>query len=412
VTSTSVGNTVGAPRAAGMPDHSRFPELDGVRALAVTFVIATHAAFWTGRYVKGNATSLLAHLDVGVSIFFVLSGFLLSREWLIAAAGRERAIRVPAYLWRRALRILPMYWITVAIAMTTLSRNRRSGTAADWLHNGLLIQIYGTSWARDGLTQTWSLCTEAAFYLLLPFLGVGAVAWCRRFGWRPSALLAGCAALVVANVAWLVASYHASWAVLRGYWLPSTISWFAAGVALAIAHTHLQRLDQPPPRWEWVVGLGRSPGVCWTVSACLFLLAITPLTGTYTFGRATAGQEVTRNLLYLGVAVTLVWPCIFGRGALARAIFGNRVMRWIGEISYSMFLLHLAILYGVMDILGYRLFTGSAVTAFTATMGLTILASALAYRLVERPAMRLRRLVPATAPPRSAAQVAAAEAPS
>lgn len=392
-----------------LPDHSRFPELDGVRALAVTCVVATHAAYWTGRYVKGSGTSLLAHLDVGVPIFFVLSGFLLSREWIVAAAAQGRAIRVRAYLWRRALRILPMYWLTVAIALLTLPDNRGHNGGGDWLRQMLLIQIYRPSWLRDGLTQTWSLCTEVAFYLVLPFLGVAAVALCKRFGWRPLVLITGCVVLALGNLAWLILTNTASWSALSSYWLLSTFSWFAGGMAMAVAQMHLQKSAGQPrhPAWQWLVEVGRSPGVCWTATLCLFLLALTPLTGPYGFGFHTAGQAVVKNLLYLGVAMTLVWPCIVG-APLARLVFGNRPMRWIGEISYSVFLLHLCILEGVMRLLGYRLFTGSAVTAFVLTLCLSILASALAFRLVERPMMRLRRLVPAGAPQQRATSSAAA----
>jgi peptidoglycan/LPS O-acetylase OafA/YrhL len=389
---------------AELPDHSRFPELDGVRALAVTCVVATHAAYWTGRYVKGTGTSLLAHLDVGVPIFFVLSGFLLSREWIVAAATQGRAIPVRAYLWRRALRILPMYWLTVAIALLTLPGNRGHTDGGNWLRQALLIQIYRPSALRDGLTQTWSLCTEVAFYLVLPFLGVAAVAWCRRFGWRPLMLIIGCVLLAAGNLAWLIATIHASWSALSSYWLPSNASWFAGGMAMAVAQLQLQRSAGQPrsPGWQWLDEIGRSPGVCWTATLCFFLLALTPLSGPYGFGFHTAGQAVVKNVLYLGVAMTLVWPCVVG-APFSRMVFGNAPMRWMGEISYSIFLLHLCILVGVMQLLGYRLFTGSAVTAFALTMGLSILASALAFRLVEKPMMRLRRLVPATAPHRQPA---------
>jgi peptidoglycan/LPS O-acetylase OafA/YrhL len=394
-----------------LPDHSRFPALDGVRALAVTCVVATHAAYWTGRYVKGSGTSLLAHLDVGVPIFFVLSGFLLSREWLVAAASQGRAIRVRAYLWRRALRILPMYWLTVAIALLTLPDNRAHHGGKDWLRQGLLIQIYRPSWLRAGLTQTWSLCTEVAFYLVLPILGVAAVAWCRWSGWRPIALIVGCVVLALGNLAWLIGTNDASWSALSLYWLPSNFSWFAGGMAMAVAQIHLQKSAGLPRAagWQWLVDVGRSPGVCWTATLCLFLLALTPLTGPYGFGFHTAGQAVVKNLLYLGVAMTLVWPCVVG-APLSRTVFGNRPMRRLGEISYSMFLLHLCILEGVMRLLGYKLFTGSAVTAFVLTMGLSILAAALAYRLVERPMMRLRHLVPAAAPHERAASSAVVQA--
>ena len=76
--------------AADRPDHSEFPALDGLRALAVTAVVGTHCAYWTYRYGRGVGQGLLARLDSGVAIFFVLSGFLLSRAWLIAAAETGR----------------------------------------------------------------------------------------------------------------------------------------------------------------------------------------------------------------------------------------------------------------------------------------------------------------------------------
>jgi peptidoglycan/LPS O-acetylase OafA/YrhL len=390
----------------GLPDHSRFPELDGVRALAVACVVATHAAYLTGRYVKGSATSLLAHLDVGVPIFFVLSGFLLSREWLVAAAGHRDPVRTLAYFWRRGLRILPMYWLTVAIAMLILADNRRSSGIADWVRQAFLVQIYRPGWMRDALTQTWSLCAEVAFYLVLPALGLAAVAWCRRTGWRPGTLLMACGVIVLGNSIWLIASQHAPWAVLSRNWLPSTASWFAGGIALAIVQIHLQR--DHAPRWRWLAEVGSSPGMCWTAAACLYLIALTPLSGPYAFGAQTGGQAVVKNLLYLGIALMLVWPCVLGRSTAVRLVFGNRPMRFVGEISYSIFLLHLLVLEGVVKLLGYRPFTGSTVTAFVMAMGLSILAAALAYRLVERPVMRLRRLVPATAPRRRAASSAAA----
>ncbi len=70
----------------------QFPHLDSLRAVGALAVLTTHAAFWGGEYTdNGTAGRFLARLDVGVALFFVLSGFLLSRAWLQAAADATAA---------------------------------------------------------------------------------------------------------------------------------------------------------------------------------------------------------------------------------------------------------------------------------------------------------------------------------
>src|SRR3954447_4142642 len=112
------------PRAAhaGVPDavappprHPRFPLIDGTRAIAVLAVVVVHSA------VAGEATGsslsgrLLAHLNVGVAIFFVISGFLLYRPFIAHRSGGARAPAVGEYGKRRALRIFPAYWLALLV---------------------------------------------------------------------------------------------------------------------------------------------------------------------------------------------------------------------------------------------------------------------------------------------------------
>jgi peptidoglycan/LPS O-acetylase OafA/YrhL len=384
-----------ATAAADRPDHSEFPALDGLRALAVTAVVGTHCAYWTYRYGRGAGQGLLARLDSGVAIFFVLSGFLLSRPWLIAAATHRAGPQLRVYFWRRALRILPAYWVTVLIAFATLHDNR-SVDGADFLRHALLVQIYHLGWLRAGLTQSWSLCTEAAFYLLLPLLGAGCLWWTRRFGWRPAALLVGCAALTAATICWYLWIHSNGWSAFTSanYWLPGYLSWFAGGIAMAIVQVHLQ-YGRPGPRWRLADQLGNSPGVCWTAAGAVFVIAATPLTGPRTVGLISTGEALCRNLLYITMAMLIVWPAVFGDRRWASLVFGNPPLRWLGRISYSIFLLHLVLLEAGMNVLGYRLFTGSAGTLFMFTMTTSIVAATISYRLIERPAMAMRHLVPA-----------------
>jgi len=388
---TAAGNS----DAAARPDHSAFPALDGIRALAVAAIVGTHAAYWTYRYGRGPGSGMLTRLDSGVALFFVLSGFLLSRPWLVAAATGAPRPSVRVYAWRRVLRILPAYWVAVPFAFFVLHDNR-AATPADWLRHLTFTQIYHLGWVRPGLTQTWTLCTEVGFYLVLPVLGMLAYGFSRRFGWRPAALLGGCAALVAMTVAWYVWIHAEGWSALTSanFWLPGYLSWFAGGMAMAIIQVHLTcRPVASHGRWRLAHDLGASPGSCWIVALALFVVAATPVAGPRTVGLITTSEAITRNLLYLGLAVLIVWPAVFGPRTWANAVFANRPMRWIGELSYSIFLLHLVVLEGVMNLLGYRLFTGSAAAVFTLTLAGTIVLSAITFRLVERPASSLRRLV-------------------
>ncbi len=387
---SAVDAAVARPSGEAVPDHSRFPALDGLRAVAVLAVIGTHSGFWTGRYERGVGGGLLARLDCGVAVFFVLSGLLLVRPWLQQGDG-GRQVSLRTYFWRRALRILPIYWITVAIALLFVPDNRNAGTG-DWLRHAALLQIYRTGWLRQGLTQTWSLCTEAAFYVVLPLLGIAAVRWNRRRGWHALPLLAGCGALVALTVAWLAVANNVSWARDEPFefWLPSFLSWFATGMALAVV---VHDVERDPGRWPRLRAAASAPGACWTVALALLVLVSTPIGGPRGLGQTDAGTAIARNLVYAAMAALVTLPCVLGRSRLNAAVLANRPMRYLGRISYSMFLLHLLVLEAVMHVLGNRTFTGSAGQVFLFTTGGTIAVAALAYRVVEQPAMRLRRLV-------------------
>ena len=389
------------------PDHSDFPALDGIRALAVMAVVATHAAYWTFRYGRGTGAGMLARLDCGVAIFFVLSGFLLSRPWLVAAATGSRGPAVRVYLWRRALRILPAYWFAVVLAFFVLHDNHRA-TTDDWLRHAGFLQIYRFGWMRAGLTQTWSLCTEVAFYAVLPVFAVAAVVWARRSGWHPIGLLVGCAAAAAGTIGWYVWIHGNGWSAFTtaNFWLPGYLSWFAGGIAMAVVQVHLTTRSVPGnSRWRLADHLGASAGSCWLMALAVFVVAATPVAGPRAIGIIDTSEAITRNVLYLAVAMLVVWPAVFGPRTWAHAVFANRPMRWLGERSYSIFLLHLVILEGAMNLLGYRVFTGSATAVFTVTMAGSVVLAAVTFRLVEQPAMALRSLVrgrprvlPSTAP--------------
>jgi peptidoglycan/LPS O-acetylase OafA/YrhL len=143
--------------------------LDGLRAIGALAVVTTHVGFHTGTSLNGPFAGILARLDIGVAIFFAISGFLLYLPHAVAwFEGTLPPLTLP-YLRNRALRILPALWLAVVLA-AVLVPHKDSVTWATYLQHATLTQIYFHGLAADGLTQLWSLATEVAFYLLLPGL--------------------------------------------------------------------------------------------------------------------------------------------------------------------------------------------------------------------------------------------------
>ena len=101
---------------AGPGTADRVAALTGLRALAALLIVATHAAYGTGHLTDGYLGSLYARLEVGVPIFFALSGYLLFRPWLIATRDQTRFPSVRRYARHRVRRIMPAYVVTVLAA--------------------------------------------------------------------------------------------------------------------------------------------------------------------------------------------------------------------------------------------------------------------------------------------------------
>jgi peptidoglycan/LPS O-acetylase OafA/YrhL len=386
-----------------------YPCLDGARAIAATAVLLHHVAFWTGDYTPDLVGRFLARMDVGVAIFFVLSGFLLSRPLFRAARDGRPAPRTAAYLWRRALRILPAYWLAVAAALLLLPQNDGSGPGT-WIRHLALTQIYGTGHLREGLSHTWSLCTEVAFYLVLPFVGAALVRLARRRPDRPLRVLVALAVAAAAGLGWLGWQWTARPFASAGLdlWLPSYAGWFAAGMALAL-------LTVADPTWgpvRLVTDLGGSLATCWATAGALLWIATSPLAGPMGLYQPSAAQAVLKSALYLAVATLLILPLVFGdqrRGWTRRALAGP-VGRFLGEISYGLFLLHVVVLAGGFAVLDLVQFTGNVVWVALATWVVSVALAAVLYVLVERPMRRWRDVVPEVAAPRPSVSSAAATA--
>ena len=377
----------------------RLPGVDGLRGLAALAVVGTHVGFETGSYDAGTVGALLSRLEVSVAVFFVLSGFLLSRPWLTAAARRTPPPRAGAYLWRRALRVLPAYWVAVTLALLLLPENDSAGPSV-WVRQLLLVQVYWPEWQAAGLTQMWSLCTEVAFYLVLPVL-MGLVLERWRAGRRSlAAVLVLPAGLVALG---LVCTGLFAWPdfPLPGsaqVWLLPHAGWFGVGIALAAVSVHIGT-GAPAPRVAPLLRAAAQPGACWLAAGALFWLTATPLAGPVTLEQASVPASVTTEVLYGAIAGLLLLPLALGSPTgLVTAVLDSAALRRLGDLSYGIFLFHLVVLEGVRVLLGQAEFSGSFAETFLLTVAGAWVAAAVSRRFLERPAMRLRRLVPGDRP--------------
>ena len=346
------------------------PALDGVRALAAALVLLTHVAFQSGVSGQSVGGALCARGDIGVAIFFVLSGLLLTRGWLDPGAGDLRR-----YLTLRGARILPAYW--VALGAVLLSGLSDPSTRAV-MSNVLLVQVY-TQDFLDGFTQTWSLSTEVAFYVALPLLVIPA-----RSRWAPqwigSLVLTG---LACTGIAALVRSS------VLALGLAGHLAWFATGMGLALLHRSVTEGGPGPRTTSVVSAFGREPGTALAIAASLFLLVATPVGGPWDLTHPTVLQSVLKEGLYTVIALLVVAAALFARRDSPTArLLGSPVGHWGGRISYGVFLWHLLVLELIGRALGLHLFGGQFWFRLTATALISAGIAWVSLVVLEDPVLR------------------------
>ena len=390
--------------ASAVGSASWFPAVDGLRAVAAGLVFVHHLGFFSGATFSSSAGGLLDTFDVGVPVFFALSGFLLFRPQAAAILDDARLADPLRFWWRRALRIFPAYWV-VLTAVYVLLRPEVSTLAPVreyWIHY-LLLQIYPSDGVFWGISQAWTLAVEVSFYLVLPFLAMGArrLVIGRPTSQRALLMLAGCGGLMILSVAWRMLAMRQDWSFNTTLWLLGTVDYFAIGIALAVVHAWSQRR----PVGDRVRAALEHSGWWWWLAALGVLVFIgyqldLPRDAE---GRGLWHFELYRQFGYGLVAFLLVVPPIFSpvTSSLSRAL-QTRPMVWLGTLSYSFYLWHTAVIeewfqltdrtpifaWGLGEISFPSLALASlVVVSFTVTVAL----SWLTYRFVERPALAWSR---------------------
>lgn len=355
---------------------ARLPALDGLRAVAALLVVATHAAYLSGFTINGGLVGRLAGRgDFGVAIFFALSGFLL--HFRLVSDARAGDTDVKAYAVRRAARVLPAYWVTLAVVVAFAQPPVRTVVA-----QALTVQTYLPAADIDAFSQSWSIPTEVSFYIVLPL-----VVWLlerarRRDPDLPVQLLIGSAVLTTVALAFVTVGQIGE-DVLIERWLPARWPNFAVGMVIA------ELLLRPESRLARAARrLARDSAGCLVLAGAAFVLATTPIAGLLTLGPVAGVQLSARLALSTAVAGLLLAPLVLGRDDAYSAALASTPARNVGTVSYGLFLWHLPVFAGLYALTGAQVFAGGIVPLLAVGLPISLFLAWLSHVIVERPAMR------------------------
>jgi peptidoglycan/LPS O-acetylase OafA/YrhL len=378
-----------------------------VRAIAACSILVFHTWLYSAPGEQSSNVGRLGRympdLAYGVILFFTLSGFLLYRPFA-AAVLRDRPLpSLGRYLRNRALRILPAYWAILLLCAIPL------GTALYWdsagnLVNGRLldparlaraaffVHDYAPTTLLLGIGPAWSLAVEVVFYCALPLLALLAGTLARRRTsrrGRRAAVLAPAALVLALGVsgklaaAYLVApdSPYQDWSqdwhsvLVRSFWCQADL--FAFGMVMAVLRVDSEDGLLSLPRW-W------RPAAFAGAAVAYLVVSGSP--------DHQLSYSLDNTLVAMGCSLLLALVVLPAGAASSRfvRVLEARPLVAAGMVSYSIFLWHEPLIRLLDDHDVTLAGGGGFVVNLIIAGGVTGMASALTYRFVEAPALRLK----------------------
>jgi peptidoglycan/LPS O-acetylase OafA/YrhL len=395
-------NPAAAPDALRPPPgNPRFPAVDGLRALAATMVLVGHTSFLSGFNGHGRIGAVVSRFDLGVALFFIISGFLLYRPFVAARVDGRPPPRVLRYGRRRLLRIVPAYWL--ALTVLAIWPGLRGDVFGHVPVYYLFLQNLRVEWIQGGITTVWSLCVEMQFYLVLPLYAIAAARWLlgRDGALQMRVELVALALLGAASLALRTWAFDDPAPDTISWTIAGSFLWFAFGMAMATVSARWHGALQRP---RALALIDRRPLLPWGIA--LVLLAIVTNIGLPTNAPQfySHGDWFWEQVLYGLIAVAIAAPAtvaVLSPRALPHRLLTLKPIAWLGLISYGIFLWHHPLteqFIGVQDWTGHGSFLIYTAVVFAVA---TAFATA-SYYLVERPLLRFKDPRPKPPPAPSA----------
>lgn len=331
------------------------PQLDGLRAVAVTFVLVFHFVPGVAAYAPLAA--------IGVRLFFVLSGFLITGI-LLSWRGRPLGAALQTFYLRRGLRIFPLFYFALAVAaiMNIGPVRETIFWHASYLSNFYLVRR--GDW-HGSVSHLWSLAVEEQFYLVWPWLIL-----CAPLRWLSPAIVV---MIAIAPVSRLVSPDPMN-AVLP----TSCLDALGLGALLALQRSGDR--DRPAPL---------EGGPCMLIGTAMVVL-------TLSLRYASLGGNYTAVGLDLGVSllsVAIIARAADGFPGIAGAFLSSRPAIAVGKVSYGLYVYHAFMAY-VLGRYVPGLTTMTWPLRFLLLSAATGVVAAVSWHLLEKPFLRLKPVSP------------------
>ena len=385
-------------RPIRFPARTRILEIDGLRGLAILLVLVFHYWPCIARDSSGSWLARVAYLLgicwSGVDLFFVLSGFLIGG---ILLDQRRSGSYFKTFYVRRACRILPLYTLLILLYAVPMWLRWTHPVAALYEANplplwqyALFVQNIGTvaagAWDSPFVLVTWSLAIEEQFYLLLPLF---MYLLPRRF------LIVTCTVLMASAPVLRLLLFEVSASPGLASYLLLPCRWDALLLGVVLA-----KVVRTPDLARWLARHVRILGIVFAIlgAAIVGLVALNPSSQT----RHMAGPGYTIIAAFYGALLLLV---LYSRHKGLRHMARARWLRWLGECSYAIYLLHFPVLV-LTHWTAFRsqptLDGGAAVIATLIALVASLILARISTRTLERYFVRLGHRKP-YAPPRQPA---------
>jgi peptidoglycan/LPS O-acetylase OafA/YrhL len=395
------------PKAA-KPRH--FACFDGLRAIAAVSVLLLHTAWISGFTTRSWWGTYTSRLEIGVSVFFLISGFLLYRPFAVSHLSGSSSPSTRRFWERRLLRIVPAYWLALTVLTYVFHLTTMGPGWQGVVTHYFFLQIYFPTQVFYGITQAWSLCTEMTFYLFLP-LYASLVVFRRRS--QKNQLVREFIGLVVLTLIsygfryWALhlplltvkdgkfvaictpnCGTRATFATLLPNWLPAYLDLFALGMLLAVLSAWAAERGSEP---SWL-SHPLLPWISWAGAALAFAAVSHVVTDHSILYFVTVRVNIEKQTLYGVFAFLLLLPAVFGPQdrSLIRRLLRSWPMVSVGVISYGIYLWHLPLIDGFLDWTGWQ---PRMEPFWILALGVFVCAvffATLSYFGLERPILRLK----------------------